>query len=292
MEGAGSNPVVLANPPVSVDQGRCINAWVKFLRDVSTVRTSLRCSKSPAWFRGHANGSWSLLPTALRFGGKVDPGDESTKEQIIREIDRHHAEWRDLIEEKTRLKKRLQFSKNSDGDLDGSCRSSYHKTVSLAKFAKEARANARRKLVQYCAPVLGEREVFDEYSYRAGTPHGTESWYVLAEMRHHGVPTRLLDWTERLEVALHFATENFRTEMNRHRIEAPSAADVLSIGETSNLPSPCVWILNPFKAAKQALGRAAIIDITRESGCQYYDSMLVKRSWFYNEPVPIYPHEA
>ena len=57
-----------------------------------------------------------------------------------------------------------------------------------------------------------------------------EGWQVLSILQHHGIPTRLLDWTESFAVALFFAVA----------------------GEPRG---PHVWVVNPFllnKAAKVA----------------------------------------
>lgn len=65
----------------------------------------------------------------------------------------------------------------------------------------------------------------------------TNEWDLLYVMQHHGAPTRLLDWTNSLAVALFFATRNWNPEVNE----------------------PSIWLLNPIKLNEKMTGEDNLI---------------------------------
>ncbi|MGE3819588.1 MAG: FRG domain-containing protein [Isosphaeraceae bacterium] len=120
-------------------------AFLDLMEEVERKRAEIRCSKSGAFYRGHSNGKYQLIPSLLR-----NPGTPGTEHNL------------------------------------------YHECF--------ARANH-----------LMANE--------------STSWQRLAFFQHYGIPTRLLDWTESLGVALFFAVQD-------------------------NPQKPHIWIINAFMLNK------------------------------------------
>jgi len=254
--------------------------WMTFLSSIEEARRGLRCSHSAAWFRGQSDSNWNLEPSLFRYGIEDDPDDRIELAACERKIQEHRDYWQSLLQEKKELKKKLRYE--ADGG-NSSEHQRYHNVLGEAKIAKSELAKAQIKLKQFRAPVNGERELFEEFVFRAGKPDSMLSWVILAEMRHHGVPTRLLDWTDRLDIAIYFALERYRVEIS----QISSEKDTLD--RVAILPKPCIWILNPFLLARRAAGRTAIWNLARAAEYDYYGRILRDRNWPFDEPIPTYP---
>lgn len=141
---------------------------------------------------------------------------------------------------------------------------------------------------------LGERDAFLSYQFRSGIEH-RNSWQVAAEMQHHGVPTRLLDWTDIFVTALYFALKNFRIEIEKYWFDTRKASGKTP-GEIpfppdhvfETLPKPCIWILNPYYLARFSSKRDRIWDLTLDPSLDYYNCFIEQKKWPFEWPIPIY----
>jgi FRG domain len=114
-----------------------------------------------------------------------------------------------------------------------------------------------------------EKNFYYEFRARAGALLNTSltSWDVLFLMQHHGVPTRLLDWTESFATALYFALD----------------------GSTSDAD---VWMLDPYALNRQESNTKGIVDVESHFKAEYFD-LFIEPGGRVNKPpgtaVAIYP---
>lgn len=87
-----------------------------------------------------------------------------------------------------------------------------------------------------------ESQLFYEFLPRASklAPHIEDDWDVLFLMRHHGVATRLIDWSQTLGVAIYFALLPIISNGGRRDagVVDPNSID---------WRHPHIWLLNPYR---------------------------------------------
>ncbi|TIW29377.1 MAG: FRG domain-containing protein [Mesorhizobium sp.] len=148
----------------------------------------------------------------------------------------------------------------------------------------------RHELRRCIATAYGERDAFIEFNFRWRGVLGN-SWSTLAKMQHYGVPTRLLDWSESLFVALWFALEPYLNILSQVVRQSPGKHPVEVVDSVymrmKDLPSPSLWVLNPYYLAQESTGENRISDLDLESRLGYFRGFF-EDGWPYKFPLPIY----
>jgi hypothetical protein len=184
------------------------------------------------------------------------------------------ATWDDFLDDVDVARKSLGFEPREECFFRGHADREWQLLPTLLRYASQNGLSSADTLEL-------EGALFWEFQARAQELHHEplSDWDYLFFMRHYGVITRLLDWSEGLGVALFFALEHHRTGI------LPAAAQ------------PCVWLLNPY-ALNDHLGAWNVRDLVSprylgyiEKDDQTYDygEVIDTDLIHWSMPVAIYP---
>jgi hypothetical protein len=190
------------------------------------------------------------------------------------------AEWNAFVEEVGKAIKRLDFRPGEETFYRGVGDSSWKLEPTLffragRRFGRPRTDPVAEREFREMVDKL-EYDLFYEFEMRVrglGGSRSADSWETLFMMRHHGVPCRLIDWTETLGVAVHFA---------------------LSASRTSDAPG--VWVLNPYRLNAR-LGDRDLYAPDRligRSEPMHYDAIITSDviRFGFETPLALYPQHS
>lgn len=199
---------------------QCSNAH-EFMSALSPFSPLWEQAPSDWIFRGHADSTWSLLPTALRPGGLRDHKTGTlllASDTPIGALDVELA-GRILMSELLHVKKFFEICDSHGLLIPGD--SYEHRTIEgLAALAEE----------------MGRAIYGDSLANPSPWPPG--AWlYVYALAQHYGIQTRLIDWTRKSRVAAYFAARKIAEEITKSAYT----------DEELTAKNICVWGINKSK---------------------------------------------
>ncbi|MEO8185204.1 MAG: FRG domain-containing protein [Deltaproteobacteria bacterium] len=175
--------------------------------------------------------------------------------------------WADFLKAVDRERKGLAFEEGEDCFFRGHRESAWSLLPTLLRHSRDSGLTTAEDIRAL------EASLYFEFRSRARELHdqALSQWDILFSMRHHGLATRLLDWTGVLGVAVFFA-----------------------LREVTDESTPCVWLLNPYALNEISWEeRDLVAPEYLPQGDYEFSDYLVNCSddagFDWNEPVAIYP---
>lgn len=196
-------------------------------------------------------------------------------EQVAKATSRSRKAWARFLDDVESAKQELGFGHSEECWFRGQL-AEYSLLPSLHRLLKRKHQfNAKEDHPDSIWKL--EYDLYFESASRAPDLQGANlsSWDVLAFMQHHGIPTRVLDWSERLGVAVFFALESHDYKNGR---------------------TPAVWLLNPYLLNELGLGDRDLYspkylgyERSEDEYYSYEDYLVFEAGYFdWDLPVAIY----
>jgi hypothetical protein len=272
------------------DWDTAYSEWSKVLADLAKARASVGCQTRSAWFRGIKKHDYTLQPSILRC---AKTSGQLLQNQLGKPREKLRRSPPDLL--------RLEINKLAkDHTISMQYRRAFERFLEVKEVREQIRNSSEPVNIKHIkleiadlrisnifGSILEEIDVFHEFKNRSKS-ESSSSWKILSLMRHHGIPTRLLDWSESLLISLYFALEDFSTCLlpkwgggSRWQRDMPEFC-------LPALSEPAIWVLNPFHLAQCSDIQGSILYPDHPPLPDYYECMLVKKEWPYHRAIPIH----